>query len=134
MSVAIIDLDYFKTVNDEHGHAAGDAVLREFAQRCKQHLRDLDLIGRLGGEEFAVLLPYSNVDDASRAIERLRQHVTNAPVVYEGTAINISFSAGVTQLRQSDSKLDDWLARADEALYQAKENGRNQTVVVPDAD
>lgn len=132
MSVAVIDLDHFKSVNDTYGHAAGDEVLREFAKRCKAQLRDLDLIGRLGGEEFAVLLPYSDVTEASKAIERLREHVAATPVTHDDKQIAISFSAGVTQLRSTDAKLDDWMARADEALYQAKESGRNQTVVVPE--
>jgi diguanylate cyclase (GGDEF)-like protein/PAS domain S-box-containing protein len=130
MTVAIIDLDHFKKVNDTFGHAAGDEVLRVFCQRCKERLREIDLLGRLGGEEFAVLLPYTNAEDASLAIERIRKAIVKTPVKYAEQIIEVSMSAGVTQLRQSDTTLDQWMARADEALYSAKEKGRNQTVTV----
>lgn len=128
MTVAIIDLDYFKKVNDTYGHAAGDEVLREFCRRSKEQLRDIDLLGRLGGEEFAILLPYTNEKDAVLAVERIRKAIASTPFDYDGQSITVTISAGVTELRSSDSKLDEWMARADEALYRAKEKGRNQTV------
>ncbi|WP_258807477.1 diguanylate cyclase [Pseudidiomarina sp. CB1] len=128
MTVAIIDLDYFKKVNDTYGHAAGDEVLREFCCRSKEQLRDIDLLGRLGGEEFAILLPYTNEADAVLAVERIRESIAATAFQYDDKQLKVTMSAGVTELRSSDKKIDDWMARADEALYRAKEKGRNQTV------
>ncbi|RUO62416.1 diguanylate cyclase [Pseudidiomarina insulisalsae] len=128
MSVAIIDLDHFKKVNDSFGHAAGDEVLRVFCARAKEQLRDIDLLGRLGGEEFAVLFPYTSRDDALKAMERVRKAVARASINFAGKELQITMSAGITEVRRSDDKLDLWLARADAALYQAKEKGRNQCV------
>lgn len=128
MTVAIIDLDHFKKVNDTYGHAAGDEVLREFCRRCKEQLRDIDLLGRLGGEEFAILLPYTNEKDAVLAVERIREAIAATAFEHDGQTIVVTMSAGVTELRSTDNKLDEWMARADEALYLAKEKGRNQTV------
>lgn len=128
MTVAIIDLDHFKKVNDTYGHAAGDEVLREFARRAKEQLRDIDLLGRLGGEEFAVLLPYTDAEKANLALERVRKAMADAPVSFAEQQISVTLSAGITQLQATDCKLDQWLARADEALYEAKEKGRNQCV------
>lgn len=128
MTVAIIDLDHFKKVNDTYGHAAGDEVLREFCRRSKEQLRDMDLLGRLGGEEFAILLPYTSQQDALLAVERIRKVIAATPFNHDGHEIAVTMSAGLTGLRSTDEKLDAWLARADEALYRAKEKGRNQTV------
>lgn len=128
VTVAIIDLDHFKKVNDTYGHAAGDEVLREFCRRSKQQLRDIDLLGRLGGEEFAILLPYTEVADAHLAIERIREAIAAEPFTYDGEPIAVTISAGLTELTTKDQKIDEWMARADEALYVAKEKGRNQSV------
>lgn len=128
MTVAIIDLDYFKQVNDNYGHAAGDEVLRQFCDRTQAELRDMDLFGRLGGEEFAVLLPYTPAEEAVLALERIRKAIADDPMVVDGEQISITMSAGIAQLQQADGKLDHWLARADEALYKAKDQGRNQCV------
>ncbi len=130
MTIAIIDLDHFKQVNDTFGHGAGDDVLREFCRRTQAQLRDMDLFGRLGGEEFAILFAHTAVDDAIQALERVRKAIAAEPVSVEGEEIAVTISAGMAQLRQSDNKLDQWMARADEALYQAKEQGRNQCVAV----
>lgn len=128
MTVAIIDLDHFKKVNDNYGHAAGDHILREFCRRAKAQLRDIDLLGRLGGEEFAVLLPYTSTEDGFSAMERVREAVAATPIEFEDEQIEVTISAGITELTADDDKLDHWLARADEALYEAKEKGRNQCV------
>ncbi len=128
VTVAIIDLDHFKRVNDTYGHAAGDEVLREFCQRIKQQLREIDLLGRLGGEEFAILLPYTGADDAQLALERIRKAIAAQPFQFDDEVIDVTISVGLTELRAEDQKIDDWMARADEALYRAKEKGRNQSV------
>ncbi|MGQ4276704.1 sensor domain-containing diguanylate cyclase [Pseudidiomarina sp. E22-M8] len=128
MTVAIIDLDDFKQVNDTYGHAAGDEVLREFCKRTQAELRDMDLFGRLGGEEFAILLPYTATDKAVLALERIRKAIADKPIAVDDEEITLTMSAGITEVRETDAKLDHWLARADEALYKAKDNGRNQCV------
>lgn len=128
VTVAIIDLDHFKRVNDTYGHAAGDEVLREFCRRSKQQLREIDLLGRLGGEEFAILLPYTEAADALLALERIRKAIAAQPFQFDDEVIEVTISVGLTELRAEDQKIDDWMARADEALYHAKEKGRNQSV------
>lgn len=128
VTVAIIDLDHFKKVNDTYGHAAGDEVLREFCRRSKQQLREIDLLGRLGGEEFAILLPYTEAADALLALERIRKAIAAQPFQFDDEVIEVTISVGLSELRAEDQKIDDWMARADEALYHAKEKGRNQSV------
>ncbi len=128
VSVAIIDLDFFKRVNDTHGHAAGDQVLREFAEIAAAELRELDLLGRMGGEEFAILFPYSGEDEAFQATERVRKAVADNIFGWEGEQIKLTISAGVAQLKASDNDIDRWIARADAALYEAKGSGRNRCV------
>lgn len=128
MSVAIIDLDLFKKVNDTYGHAAGDHILREFCRRAKTKLRDIDLLGRLGGEEFAILFPHTSASDSFSAMERVREAVAATPIEFDDEQIEVTISAGITELTADDDKLDHWLARADKALYEAKEKGRNQCV------
>lgn len=131
MSVAIIDLDHFKQINDSYGHAAGDTVLRQFCEITKTQLREIDLFGRLGGEEFAVVMPYTAEAEATAAMERVRFHLSQTPIMVAERTLKVTFSAGIAQLRAQDSLLDHWLARADEALYRAKELGRNQCVTAP---
>ena len=125
-SLLMLDLDHFKLVNDTHGHAAGDMVLRRFAVLLRDSLRKTDLAGRLGGEEFAVLLIGTDLDSAAEFAERLRCEFDAERVVIEGQSIHTTVSVGVTALRQDDPSADDALARADMALYQAKAEGRNR--------
>jgi diguanylate cyclase (GGDEF)-like protein/PAS domain S-box-containing protein len=127
-AVLMLDLDHFKQVNDNHGHAAGDAVLQAFAHTAQSNLRKIDLIGRLGGEEFAILLPETGLDAAKLFAERLRQHIATMSVESAGTLIQITVSIGLTALTRADVSTDAILARADQALYQAKAGGRNQVV------
>ncbi|MEY4748357.1 MAG: hypothetical protein RIQ60_571 [Pseudomonadota bacterium] len=124
MAVVLIDLDEFKKINDTHGHAAGDAVLKHFVAHCKGQLRPQDQFGRIGGEEFLLVLPHTRASDALLAAERLRQ--TLAPA----DTLRYTFSAGVAGARQGEV-LADLLKRADAALYQAKRNGRNHCVEAP---
>ncbi|MBV8060327.1 MAG: sensor domain-containing diguanylate cyclase [Alphaproteobacteria bacterium] len=125
MSVMMVDLDHFKKVNDEHGHAAGDAVLQSFVKRALESLRQSDQLGRLGGEEFAVILPETNLVAAMDAAERLRRHLEERPLVADLMAIPCTVSIGVAQLNAVDGTIDQLLHRADEALYRAKNGGRN---------
>lgn len=122
----MLDLDHFKRVNDTYGHAAGDAVLRHFALLAQNSLREIDLIGRLGGEEFGVLLPGTDMAGALELAERLRLAVAAAPVQVEEDAIPVTVSVGVAEFLSADPHPDDILARADMALYKAKESGRNR--------
>jgi len=131
LSVLSFDLDHFKQINDAHGHAAGDAVLKEFVTRLTQSLRAMDLVVRLGGEEFAVVMPETDLSAALAIAERLRQAVVadSIPVTGTATALSITTSVGVATSREDhrDSPADI-LKRADTALYRAKTAGRNMVV------
>ena len=134
-SLAIVDIDHFKLVNDTHGHLAGDRVLRVVADRFGEQLREGDLIGRFGGEEFAILLPNTSGTEAGRVAERLRGHIANSPIVVsDGRAaqigVGITVSVGVAELAHTRQDLDELLAAADVALYQAKAAGRDQICIM----
>ena len=123
--VLAMDLDRFKRVNDAHGHAAGDAVLAHVAQLMRQQTRQVDILGRSGGEEFLLLLPDTELAQALALAERLRQSVAEARVPHGGQALAITLSIGVALMGADDRSADDVLARADRALYAAKAAGRN---------
>jgi diguanylate cyclase (GGDEF)-like protein len=132
-SLALLDLDHFKKVNDTHGHAAGDAVLKHVADKLKKSARNVDIMGRWGGEEFLILLPHSKGEDAIRAVEKWLNVVRSEPVeVASDISITPSFSAGVAAYDKSDASgdiqvvIDRVLARADEHLYRAKNAGRGR--------
>jgi diguanylate cyclase (GGDEF)-like protein len=128
LTVALVDLDHFKRINDSHGHAAGDAVLRDFGEVCRHATRQTDIAGRIGGEEFLVVFPSTSVEHGVSAVERMRRQVMSRRVQVAGDcAIRYSFSAGVCKVEMSDD-LNTTLARADSALYSAKREGRNRTV------
>lgn len=136
-AVAIADIDHFKRVNDTYGHLIGDAVLAAIASAFSALLRDYDIIGRFGGEEFAFLLPQTDPDDAYRITERLRQKISQIPVPVNGEAgdparVQVTVSIGVATLHTSRRDLDDLLAAADLALYQAKNSGRNKVCMLLD--
>ncbi|MBE2295387.1 MAG: GGDEF domain-containing protein [Phycisphaerales bacterium] len=128
-ALLMLDLDRFKQVNDHYGHAAGDAVLQRFAMLARQALRKIDQIGRLGGEEFSALLPDTNAEGAQQLAERLRKLVAESPVCTEEGEIRFTISIGVTLFLPADTRIDSILARADRALYRAKEAGRDQVVI-----
>lgn len=128
-SVLMLDVDYFKLVNDTFGHATGDNVLRHLAVVMQKELRKIDTLGRLGGEEFAVILPGADLAAAEVFAERLRQKVAGTPATHDNRAIPLTVSVGVTEMKASDTSADDVLARADRALYHAKECGRNKVTV-----
>jgi two-component system cell cycle response regulator len=132
LTVLVLDIDYFKTINDTHGHDAGDDVLREFAIRIKKSIRGIDLACRYGGEEFVVMMPETDLGVATMVAERLRRSIATEPFpIQQATyAVHITISAGIAALSLNDSATSI-LKRADQALYRAKRDGRNR--VVPDA-
>jgi diguanylate cyclase (GGDEF)-like protein len=127
LAVIMCDLDHFKEVNDTHGHAIGDEVLRTFALRCRADFRQTDIFARMGGEEFAALLVETDAEQALEAAGRIRSSAANRPIPTEVGELTVTVSIGVTALTAEDS-INDLLKRADEALYKAKETGRNSVV------
>jgi len=128
-SVLMLDSDHFKRVNDTFGHATGDNALRHLALLMQKGLRKVDIAGRVGGEEFAIILPGADLPAAEVFAERLRKKVAGTPMAQEDIAIPLTVSIGVTGMKASDTSADDALARADRALYRAKEYGRNKVAV-----
>jgi diguanylate cyclase (GGDEF)-like protein/PAS domain S-box-containing protein len=125
-SLVMIDLDHFKSINDQHGHGAGDRVLIEVTERCKDNLRVHDIIARLGGEEFCILLPYTNLEQAHRVAERLRQKIEVMPIISDGNRIKVTVSVGISLVLAGDSDGHDAIERADKKLLEAKSLGRNR--------
>lgn len=126
LAVGIGDIDHFKRVNDQHGHPAGDEVLRSLAKTIREAARNTDIVARIGGEEFGLLFPGAALEQAAQVAERIRLAVEAHPVVTpDGAALRITLSIGLADLRP-DGHLDDAMAAADGALYAAKEQGRNR--------
>lgn len=126
-AVIMLDIDYFKSINDTYGHHVGDHVIKALAETCIQHLRATDFLGRLGGEEFAVLLPATSLHEAVAAAEKLRKLLEKKPVATNAsTPLNFTVSLGVSTMRESDESALDALNRADARLYEAKRSGRNR--------
>ena len=132
LAVAVIDLDHFKRINDSHGHVAGDQVLLHFAQSVRKHLRPIDLVGRIGGEEFMLVLPNSNAEGAVQALARLRKALIEESSLSHLPSLRLTFSAGLTTAGTADTP-DQLYNRADRALYVAKASGRNRSTVVDHA-
>ncbi|MEO6667372.1 MAG: GGDEF domain-containing protein [Nitrospiria bacterium] len=132
LSVVLLDIDWFKRVNDRWGHPAGDAVLQETAGLLKDGFRPTDLFARVGGEELGLILPYTDADGALKVGERMRKRVAEHAVVFEGHTIGVTVSVGVADMGED---VDEALlvARADQALYAAKKQGRNRTMCFDDA-
>ncbi|HRK39879.1 MAG TPA: GGDEF domain-containing protein [Burkholderiaceae bacterium] len=127
LCVLSLDIDHFKRVNDTYGHAAGDEVLKHFVATINSQLRQADLLGRLGGEEFSILLPHTSAPEARLTAERIRAAVEAAPADADGTRIAITVSIGGVQWAvERNEPLDSLLAQADHALYAAKHAGRNR--------
>ncbi|WP_051304881.1 sensor domain-containing diguanylate cyclase [Chitinilyticum litopenaei] len=130
LSLMMLDIDFFKQINDSFGHAAGDQVIQAIATVARSCLRDTDLIARMGGEEFAILLPETGLPHTMDAAERLRSAIESHVVATsEGHRIRFTTSVGVAELGFADESISDLLKRADKALYQAKHQGRNQVCV-----
>jgi diguanylate cyclase (GGDEF)-like protein/PAS domain S-box-containing protein len=125
-ALLMLDLDYFKRINDTYGHSTGDEVLRKFASIVREISRTIDIPARLGGEEFAILLPGATKADAMAMAERLRQQIANAVIPHKKGSVRITVSIGAAALSADDSGGDQVLSHADAALYKAKEAGRNQ--------
>ena len=129
LSVMMTDLDRFKSVNDTHGHDAGDEVIREFARRVRRHVRGADLACRYGGEEFAIIMPDTPADIAHRVAERLRAQIEGEAFdAGQGRILDVTVSMGVATISGADTNASAILKRADEALYEAKKTGRNKVV------
>lgn len=127
VGVLMLDIDHFKAVNDTYGHAAGDAVLSEIASRLAREMRPYDQLGRIGGEEFLIVAPGSTLEEAHALAERARATIAAAPVISSPHSIDVTASIGVTVSGAADcSGVDEILARADEAMYEAKDTGRNR--------
>lgn len=122
LSCILADIDQFKSVNDTHGHLAGDEVLREISHRIRNTIRAYDILGRYGGEEFLILLPDTGLEDAMYLAERIRVRVKDNPIIIS----KITISLGVTAMQAQDQSVDDVIKRADERLYSAKKSGRDR--------
>jgi diguanylate cyclase (GGDEF)-like protein len=124
--LVMIDLDFFKRVNDQYGHQAGDEALKAFANTIASGKRSYDVFGRLGGEEFALLLPDTSAEDAVRVVSRLKDNVRQSVITSPKGEFGITFSAGIASALREAESLDDLIHRADEALYQSKAQGRDR--------
>jgi diguanylate cyclase (GGDEF)-like protein len=131
LAVIMLDIDHFKRVNDSHGHPAGDQVLEQLVHVCLGALRQHDRLGRLGGEEFLVVLPDTDLEGGLQVAERLRACVAAARPLVNGVELQLSISLGVAQLRPAESGAASLVRRADAALYHAKDNGRNRVEAAP---
>ena len=132
-SVLLLDVDHFKSVNDLHGHDAGDAVLRALAHALRDEARETDVVARYGGEEFVVLMPETRCEGALIAAERLRARIEGLEIATRAADVRVTVSLGVAEVCEDDMKSDVLLKRADNALYLAKRSGRNQSCIAHDA-
>jgi diguanylate cyclase (GGDEF)-like protein len=130
LSILMLDIDFFKKVNDTYGHQVGDAVLQALSKACQNTLRQVDIAGRLGGEEFGVILPETTDKEAHDVAERLREVIANTEVTIPvGLPIHLNVSIGVTTMKNKNTNIDVLLNQADKALYEAKQTGRNKVCV-----
>jgi diguanylate cyclase (GGDEF)-like protein/PAS domain S-box-containing protein len=127
-SVVMLDIDFFKKINDTYGHVTGDSVLAGLAQLLTEIARTSDLVARFGGEEFVLILPETNLIDAQDVAERIRKKVADTPFIVDGHAIRITVSLGVTSSERSGQDFESLLKDADRLLYQAKQSGRNRVI------
>jgi diguanylate cyclase (GGDEF)-like protein/PAS domain S-box-containing protein len=128
VSIALIDLDHFKQINDTYGHAVGDQALIALTRFCQTHTREIDLLARFGGDEFALLMPETNRERAHQVVERIRLTLTAQPIAIDRQPILLTLSAGIATWASQEDNLDAVIARADQALYRAKQAGRNRVV------
>ena len=130
LSIALIDLDHFKLINDTHGHAGGDQALKIFTQICQQHIREIDLLARFGGDEFILLLPVTTGEQARTVLERVRQALIVQRPTFHGGPVTLTISVGIAACDAGEAQsLETLLGRADQALYHAKKAGRNRVSV-----
>jgi two-component system, cell cycle response regulator len=130
LALLVLDIDFFKSINDTHGHDCGDDVLRDFAVRVRKSIRGIDLACRLGGEEFVVVMPETDMAVAATVAERLRRKIAAEPFAIEDgrKMIDVTISIGIATLESSRDNAVQLLKRADQALYRAKRDGRNRVV------
>jgi diguanylate cyclase (GGDEF)-like protein/PAS domain S-box-containing protein len=128
-TVLMLDIDHFKTINDTFGHAEGDVPLQRFAAACEEILRKNDMFGRMGGEEFAIVLPETNAEGGHQLAERLRARVAEIEIAAETERRHMTVSIGLAEQASADDNIEVLLSRADRALYRAKQAGRNRVVV-----
>jgi diguanylate cyclase (GGDEF)-like protein len=128
ISVVMADIDWFKRINDQYGHDAGDAVLRECADILRQNCRQGDVLARLGGEEFILIHLNTRLDEVIASTERLREAIAGAAVQYMGEELKLTMSFGVAERQSQHQSIDDLMRAADGALYKAKEAGRNRVI------
>jgi len=129
LTISMLDIDHFKTINDTYGHTVGDDVLRSLASELRDHIRYPDTIGRYGGEEFLIVLPHSTLKAATQQAERLCKHVRSLLIKSGEQEIAVTVSIGIAQYQIHEEDWQAFLGRADAALYEAKNNGRDQWVV-----
>jgi diguanylate cyclase (GGDEF)-like protein len=128
LSVVMLDIDHFKQLNDQYGHTVGDKILQELSQLLEENIRESDLAARYGGEEFVLVYTQTPLHEAFDSMDRLRRLIANHPFSYAGKPLQVTISAGVTQLMKSHTCVSDLLETADKGLYQAKASGRNQVI------
>jgi diguanylate cyclase (GGDEF)-like protein len=133
-ALALVDLDHFKRVNDTYGHQAGDAVLRTVALRLATHLRSSDMLGRYGGEELLMMMENIDEPNALRRLETLRSEAGSSPHVWGESSFNVTLSVGLAWVGAETVSMHDLILRADQALYAAKQGGRNRVVVAGESD
>jgi len=128
LSISVVDVDHFKVVNDTYGHPVGDEALRQVAGQLQDHIRQPDIVGRYGGEEFLILLPSSDANAAAEQAMRLCKEVRKMiiPINHSEQALSVTISVGIAQFRQGVDTWDTLLSRADTAMYKAKNNGRDR--------
>lgn len=126
LSIAELDVDYFKQINDKNGHAVGDEVLKSICIGGQRLLRKSDIFARIGGEEFVLLMPDTNLDEAVHLAERLRLEIAGSKLSLSSAEVSCTISIGVATLRSTDTCIEDCLLRADSAMYNAKQKGRNR--------
>jgi len=134
MSLGMIDLDHFKSINDRYGHRAGDTALKYAALLFRRHLRNVDLLGRYGGEEFIVVMPETPSASAFQILERLRAIFKETPIPHDGLILNLTFSAGLATLDGKVGDLYELVEQADRALYGSKRGGRDRTTIYEHVD
>ena len=129
LSIICIDIDFFKKINDTYGHNTGDEVLKFIADKMNKFIRKSDILARMGGEEFSILLNNTNKENAYLLAEKLRKNIQKSSYKNKEVEIEVTISLGISQLIQEDEDLDSIISRADKALYIAKQSNRNRTVI-----
>lgn len=129
LCVLMLDIDHFKNINDTYGHSVGDGALRHFTNECSALLRTTDIIGRVGGEEFVIIMPDSESDEGYIVAERIRKTIAESIFLRDGLSVSFTVSIGLYKFTKEDHSFEKALSKADSALYEAKGTGRNHVVI-----